>query len=335
MVRANTKGNLPTAVTGDLLPAEVSDAPITPANPRSTRVRGGLGSSMEFVKEKAAQALAARQRAQEQLVLQEVLPLWTDEHRGVPNPMIRSGLFGTKSSGARTFLKGEAIASLSNISVFYKGEELLQDDLSVWLALLHMASSQALGDVLYFSGYELIKDLNWRMHSDSYTRAKESISRLKANELKIQEKSGRGGYAGSLIREYAWDATLPDGNVKWMVRFEPMIAEMFKDDTVTFLAWEQRRKLNSKATLALWLHTYFTSHRDPFPITVQKLHELCKSTEKEIRFFKKRLRAALDKLVDIGFLTTYEITGDRVEVTKAPVRISANLKKAVTQRIPR
>lgn len=334
MATSKQKDALPAPVSGDLIPSSEFGSPSVKPGGKGHRVRGGLGSSAEWLREKAAEALLARQRAQEQLVLQDVLPLWSDECRGVPNPMIRSGLFGTKLSGSRVYLKGEAIASLSNISIIYKGEELLQDDLSVWLSLLHMASSRALGDILYFSGYELIKDLGWRMHSDSYDRAKESISRLKANELKIQEKSGKGGYAGSLIREYAWDATLPDGNVKWMVRFEPMIAEMFRDDTVTFLAWEQRRKIGSRATLAQWLHTYFTSHREPFPITVQKIHELCKSDEKELRFFKKRLRTSLDKLIDIEFLKSYEFQGDTVHVFKAPVRLPS-LKKAATERIPR
>ena len=48
------------------------------------------------------------------------------------------------------------------------------------------------------------------------------------------------------------------------------LAELFRDDSVTFLAWEQRKKIGSRATLALWLHAYFTSHRDPLPITIQK-----------------------------------------------------------------
>jgi hypothetical protein len=299
---------------------------------RGTRVKGGSTAALEWAHQRASEALARRQNAQEAIVLQQVLPLWTEDHRGVPNPMIRSGLFGTKASGNRQFLKGEAIASLSNFNIIYKGEELLQDDLSVWLALMNMAARQRIGDAIFFSGYQLVKDLGWRMHSDSYNRCKESISRLKANELKIQVKTGDSGYAGSLIREYAWAALTPDGEEKWMVRFEPMIAELFREDSVTFLAWEQRRQIGPRATLALWLHSYFTSHREPFPVTIAKIHELCKSDEKELRFFKRRVKAALERLVEIGFLTTFQIVGDTVSVKKAPVRLP-NLKAAVTTRL--
>ena len=174
-----------------------------PAMPIATgkRVRGGPNGSVAWVRARAAEALAKRRSEQEMIVLQQVLPLWSEEHRGVPNPMIRSGLFGTKTVASRKLVKDKEIASLSNFSIVYKGEELLQDDLSVWLALLHRASRQAIGDTLFFTAYELLKDLGWRMHSESYERLKQSISRLKANELKIQVKSGKSGYAGSLIRE--------------------------------------------------------------------------------------------------------------------------------------
>lgn len=299
---------------------------------KGTRVKGGRDASVEWVRQRASEALARRQSAQEAIVLQQVLPLWTDDHRGVPNPMIRSGLFGTKASRNRQFLKGETIASLSNFNIIYKGEELLQDDLSVWLALMNMAARQRIGDVIFFSGYELVKDLGWSLNSDSYNRCKESISRLKANELKIQVKAGESGYAGSLIREYAWSALTPGGDRKWMVRFEPMIAELFHEDTVTFLAWEQRRQIGPRATLALWLHSYFTSHRDPLPISVQKIHELCKSDEKELRFFKRRVKAALERLIEIEFLITYKIDGELVHVKKAPVRFTS-LKATVTARL--
>lgn len=316
-----------------IAPTQTEIAEVTPARTgKGTRVRGGSNASIEWARQRAADALARRHSAQEAMVLQQVLPLWNEEHRGVPNPMIRSGLFGTKATNNRQYLKGEAIASLSNFNIVYKGEELLQDDLSVWLALINMAARQRIGDAIFFSGYELVKDLGWRMHSDSYNRCKESISRLKANELKIQVKAGDSGYAGSLIREYAWAAPSPAGETKWMVRFEPMIAELFREDTVTFLAWEQRRQIGPRATLALWLHSYFTSHREPFPITIQKIHELCKSDEKELRFFKRRVKTSLERLVEIGFLASFSIEGDTLHVKKAPVRL-ANLKAAVTARL--
>jgi len=322
------------SLQGEIAEMEVFPVVNTPSRAKGTRVRGGADASLQWAKEQAALAMVRKQNRQEELVLQSVLPLWSDEQRGVPNPMIRSGLFGTKTSGNRAYLKGDPVASLSNFSIVYKGEELQQDDLSVWMSLINMARKNRIGDAIFFTGYELIKDLGWRMHSESYIRAKESISRLKANELKIQVKTGNSGYAGSLIREYAWAAETPDGDTKWMVRFEPMIAELFREDTVTFIEWEQRKKIGTRAALTLWMHAYYMSHRDPIPITVQKLHELSKSDEKHIKSFKVRVRKSLEKLVEIGALSTYEINGDVVNVKKAPLRLGGlSLQSAATDRL--
>lgn len=311
-----------------------NDEPVAKPSARTgagTRVRV-KGDSLQFAKAKAAEALAKRQNENERTVLQQLLPLWNEEMRGVPNPMIRSGLFGTKSQSSRELVRDKQVASLSNYVIVFKGEELLQDDLSVWMALLHRASKQAFGDTILFSGYEIVQDLGWRMHSESYERVKQSISRLKTNELKIQIKSGKTGYAGSLIREYMWDAQGPDGNRKWMVRLESTLAELFRDDTVTFLQWEQRKQIGSRAALAQWLHAYYTSHRDPFPLTISKIHEMCGSEMKELRYFRRQVILALERLKSIGFLVGFSIQGETVVVKKAIAPI-LNIKGAATQRL--
>jgi hypothetical protein len=316
------------AITGEL--GTESPSASTAVVAKGTRVRGG--DSVQWVRARAAESLARRQSQQEALVLQQVLPLWSDEMRGVPNPMIRSGLFGTRTSRQRHYFEEENVVSLSNFTILYTGKELQQDDLSVWMALMNMAARQRIGDAIFFSGYQLVKDLGWRLHSESYDRAKESIKRLKANELKIQVKDGSSGYAGSLIREYAWKAETPDGGMAWMVRFEPMIAELFREDSTTFITWEQRKEIGPRATLTLWLHSYFTSHRDPYPITLQKIHELSRSEQKDLRFFRRRVQNSLQRLVDIKFLESFEMKGDTFYVKKALVRIP-NLKGAVTKRL--
>jgi len=296
---------------------------------KGKRVRG---NPIEWAKAKAAEATARRHEAQAALVLQQVLPLWSEDMRGVPNPMIRSGLFGARNTRTRQNFDEQSVVSLSNFEILYTGKELLQDDLSVWLALINMASRQPLGDAIFFSGYQLVKDLGWRLHSESYDRAKDSIKRLKTNELKIQVKTGTAAYAGSLIREYAWKADTPDGGTAWMVRFEPMIAELFREDSTTFLVWEQRLLIGQRATLTLWLHSYLSSHRDPYPISIPKIHELSRSEQKDLRFFKRRVILSLERLIEIGFLKSFHLDGDMVHVVKAPNR-TTSLKAAATRQL--
>ena len=277
-------------------------------------IQAKLRKGMEYAKRRMA-AVQARSLEDPQ-VLQLTFPSWDESRRGVPNPFIRGGLFTTRKSAQRFEFKGEQIASLSNITVLYSGEELRQDDLSVWMAIVTLAKNKNLDRPIYFTAYSLIKDMGWRIHVASYARLKSSIERMKMTSMKISMNQGRGAYAGSLIRDYAFDALDDSGHEKWMVRLEPNIANLFVQDSTTLLEWEQRKCIGSRATLTLWLHTFYSSHREPIPYQIAKLHELCKSEEKRMSNFKMRVRESLEKLIEVGLLESYAITNDVVKVVR-------------------
>lgn len=264
---------------------------------------------------------AEKRNAQiDSLVLQEAFPFWTDDQRGVPNPFIRSGLFGVKISTQREFIENASIESLSNYQITYTGRDLQQDDLSVWMSLINMARQRPMSDMVLFTGYQLIKDLGWRMHSESYDRAKKSIERLKVTGLTISTRNDSSGYSGSLIREYMWDHKDEEGTTRWMVRFEAKVSMLFMQDTTSFVEWEQRKQLGTRSPIALWLHAFYTSHRDPIPYSIGKLHELSRS-DSTLSTFRRGVKAALEKMIDIGFLKEFDLVNDVVYVKKASVML--------------
>jgi TrfA protein len=274
-----------------------------------------IDGHLQILRMRQVRSIAEETIALEDRVLQSSFPFWDDENRGVPNPFIRSGLFSVKQVTQREYLKEVQIASLSNYEVMYQGEELQQDDLSVWMSLINLARAQPMSDQVLFTGYQLIKDLGWRMHSESYKRAKDSIARLKITGITIVNKDKTKGYTGSLIREFAWEHMDINGNAKWMVRFEPRISVLFMEDTTTLLEWETRKKIGTRASLALWLHSFYSSHRDPIPIAVAKLHELCRSGA-PLSTFRRNLKLALERLREVGFLRDYAIISDVLSVQK-------------------
>lgn len=276
---------------------------------------GRYEQALAKIKERTATVVERQARDLEQRVMQESFPFWDDEYRGVPNPFIRSGLFSVQTSLSRSFQTDLKVASLSNYDITYAGQDLHQDDLSVWMSLLNMARNQPLAEKVRFSGYQLIKDLGWRMHSDSYRKAQESIARLKVTGIQIASKDNTEGYSGSLIREYAWADLDESGDAKWMVRFEPRVSVLFMEDTTTFLEWEIRKKIGTRHTVALWLHSFYCSHRDPIPLPLIKLHELSRASS-SLSTFRRNLKTALQTLVDIGFLVSFHLVADVVHVKK-------------------
>jgi TrfA protein len=277
--------------------------------------RQPVRSAMDKLKAQTNAALMRQRGELDGRILQTVLPMWDDDNRGVPNPIIRSGLFGVGNTVAREFMQKMPIASLSNYAISYTGQDLQQDDLSVWMSLINLARNQPMSDSILFTGYALVKDLGWRMHSESYKRAQESIERLKVTGIEISTNNRETAYSGSLIREYAWTAKDAKGNARWMVSFEPRVSALFMEDTTTLLEWETRKKIGSRATVAQWLHAFYSSHRDPIPLRVDKLHELCRSVD-SLSSFKRNLGNALQKLVVVEFLTTFSIVDNVVYIKK-------------------
>lgn len=274
-----------------------------------------LDKHISKLKERTADALDRTRNSIESRILQEELPFWDEDNRGVPNPLIRSGLFSVQNTEKRDYLNKFEVASLSNYTISYTGKDLQQDDLSVWMSLINMAKAKPLTDSVIFTGYQLIKDLKWRMHSESYKRAKESIERMKVTGLEITTKSADKGYVGSLIREFSWDEMCADGNARWMVRFEPRVSILFLNDTTTLVDWETRKKIGSRATVALWLHAFYSSHREPIPMSVEKFHELCRSAD-TVSSFRRTLTLALGKLIQVEFLESFEMKDGVLRVVK-------------------
>ncbi len=279
------------------------------------RVTALKTTSLEILQKRTAAALArTTESAQQELAFG--IAHWTSDRRGVPNPLIRGGLFGTRLSTKRQSFKAEKIASLSNSNVIYTGEELRQDDLSVWMSIVNKGRNLPSGSPIMFTAYELIKDMKWRMHVESYNKLRECIERLKVTSVKVASKDDKAAYAGSLIRDYTFDAVSDEGKPKWQVRLEPSIVKLFINDNTTLIEWEQRKLIGTRATLTLWLHTFYSTHREPIPYQVEKIHELCRSDEKRITNFKARLRTSLETLIEIQFLSAFHIKNDMVYVKR-------------------
>lgn len=275
-------------------------------------------SQDEFLKRKTEQALSRLAAQQTAGPLQAMFPGWDDDRRGLPNSFVRSGLFTAASANSpRPWLQDEVVTSLSNYRVFFTGRELRQDDLSIWLAIVNMGKNQPLGEPIHFTAYRLITDLKWRVHSETYASIKAIIERLKVTSVKISSVDQKSQYAGSLIRDFLFDDRDPNGKTCWTVRLEPSIARLFLEDTTTLFEWQIRCALGRRASLAAWLFSFYCTHAAPIPYHVEKLHELCKSEDKLMRSFKANLRAALETLVTKGFLASYSIQHDVVQVVRA------------------
>lgn len=245
------------------------------------------------------------------------LPLWPEPKRGTPNSFIRSALFSAIQSKNRVFLKGAELFSQQGITVKFTGEQLNQEDLTLWEALVHLAKEHPLGNVCNFTAHGILKAMHLNTGGTEHRRLHESITRLIACAVEITHE-GRT-YTGTMIE----GSSKEDLTSHYAIRLNRDLIRLYGESQWTAIDWKQRLSLRRKP-LAQALHAYYSSHRMPLPVKLETLQRLTGSRNPQAASFKRQCRVALDELVSIGFLQSYSIDGDAVSAHRLPALPSPN-----------
>ena len=129
-----------------------------------------------------------------------------EDLRHIPNDYARSSIFTARNKRAarRNFLHEKLFHYNEFVTILYTGIELrAEDDEIIWLQILNYGQRVPLRDSFEFSIKDLVSDVGWHKNGRYYDKARECISRLKANEvLALNSKAyGKSG-AISLIQNY-------------------------------------------------------------------------------------------------------------------------------------
>lgn len=249
-------------------------------------------------------------RHSQTVTLPHQLPFWPEQARGIPNALARSALFNVANArkGDRRNLKRIEIAAVKGVTIQYTGEELRQDDEDVYLQIMHICRVQELGTEVRFTAHALLTELGWSKNSASYKRLVDCLDRLKASSLAVTVDADdrKENYTGSLIRSFRWREDGANGSPmrEWTILLEKEIMALFQPTSYSRVDWKLRLTL---PPLAKWLHSFFHTHRMPFPYKVETYHKLTGSEIKELRQFRYKLRQALELLVERGFLLSAKI----------------------------
>ena len=277
------------------------------------------------------------------------LPLWRDDVRCMPNEILRSALFNARNRNQpRRYLKNEIIAILDQSArITFTGEELRQNDESVWLQLMHLAKNIPVGQAIEFSAYSLVQALRLTKSYPSTNHIEQlcsSLQRMQATSLSIHSPRLGRTLSLSMIPKFEWrDESTGIRLHTWRVFIAPELVELFGDVHFTRLEWAQRLALPTG--LATWLHGYYSSHSQPYAIRLstlqkasgckvidskkvigteqiqkltdtQKIRVLTIKEQANARKFKQQIDAALVELVRVGFLKMGEIRGHLVHVER-------------------
>jgi hypothetical protein len=242
---------------------------------------------------------------------QLALDLWPDAVRGVPNAVLRGALFSV--SQRRTWAKDEVLASVDGVEVRFTGQRFNQTDLDLWEMLVHLARLQPLGNQVDFTAHALLKALGRGTGKSQHRQLHEEIVRLRGGTSEIVWTQTGKSFVGGMIRNAYRDKETG----RYVVILDEQMHELYQSG-YSQVDWGQRQALGNN-NLAKWLHGFYASHAKPYPYKVATLKELCGSTTKDLREFRRMLKAALEELVAVGLLTTWAIDDrDLVTVEKVP-----------------
>jgi hypothetical protein len=266
----------------------------------------GTALSIELA-ERCKRMQAISREREENGVVQ--LPLWQEQKRGTPNTFLRSALFAAIQSKDRVFIKETLLFSQQGITVKFTGEQLNQEDLDVWEALVHLARKHPLGTECSFTAHSILKMLGLDTGGCQHERLHSAIIRLTACAVEIKHEGVK--YFGSLIESGVKDEVTSH----YVISINRKLNRLFGDHQWTAIDWEQRLLLKGKP-LAQALQAYFSSHERPYAVNLSTLQQLTGSRNTQPADFRRKVRAALDALVKIGFLEHYSIETDLVTVKR-------------------
>jgi hypothetical protein len=284
--------------------------------------RGGLDRELQDTLDRIGEMVAACEEESKPQPAKVIrLPVWPEPQRGAPNSALRGALFAAIQGKDRRYLKGELLTAQQGIKIRFTGMQLNQSDLDVWEQALHLARQHPLGTQCHFTAYGFLKALGRPTGGDHHEWLKDVFRRLAGAVAEITHN--RMTYFGSMIEGGIRD----EDTGQYVLEINPKIMALYSAGW-TAADWDQRQLLRGKP-LALWLHGFYSSHADPYPLTVEYLHQLSGGRTAKMRKFKQNLKTALGELVKVGVIRDFEIEGDLVSVDRVP---SKSQQKHLTRR---
>lgn len=260
--------------------------------------------------------------------IQQMLPIWPDEVRGGPNPLLRSAFFAAVASKHRKIFEdrttvakepeGIVIAAQDGITIKYTGTQLNQYDADVFFEILHRSRRSPLGTVVFFTGSEFLESIGRVRNNLNYEDLETSLRRLKRGVVDVAWRTPTNkpmAYSGNLIAEVERETE----SKLYKVSLFPKIKVLFEPTNFTYLQWQDRKKL-LRAPLAQWLHSYFSTHAKPFPISVDWVQEKSGHASSRRADFLRTLRKAIDVLQEKLDWQVEWTEDDRLKVTHQPTQ---------------
>ena len=198
------------------------------------------------------------------------------------------------------------------MELVYVGPELRQDDLDVYLELLHWARDKSLNGTLKFKRAELMRALGWSRTPFYYDKLLQCMRRLSQANIeglitrRDNQEIVHHRFNFNLVDAFEYKDI--DGRMArfWHYRLPGELVKFFTSSGYARIEQSHRSALRNNH-IAKWLQLYFASHKvnNKYAISVETLMCHCGSKASDIKTFRQKLKAALKLLKATGIADAY------------------------------
>lgn len=257
------------------------------------------------------------QRIKEERLTLKQIPLWPEPELGAPNDLIRCALFTAAKPKSKAY-QGDVVASQSGFTVRRWGPHLDQSHLDVFLGVMQLArghDGDELGSInskVQFTTRGLLKLIGRSHGSTDRKWLHNALMALSSTTLDIRDDKGGKAFFGSLL---PWGANEDDGpdSRNYILQLNPYFLRMYERG-YTRISWEHRNALRGKP-LAQWMLMYFSSHKNPFPVTDEFLREKSGSASASLRSFRQKVKEGLEAVKAAGAVKDFQVVDGKFLVT--------------------
>ncbi|WP_305417902.1 plasmid replication initiator TrfA [Photobacterium leiognathi] len=245
---------------------------------------------------------------------------WAKNVRCIPNEFIRCPMFSVCQNKARSNYKNKTILESKPenqpTKINYTGRVLRQDDLDVFLELLHYARDKDISVMLEIKRSKLLNALGWPQKTHYYKKLDACLRRLlNAN---IDGFITRKNYDG-VNEKYDFNFNLIESlecehSSRLICYRLPIGLEVFyQSSCYTRIKIEHRRVL--KSNIAKWMHLYHRSHQknNKYAMSIETAMKICGSKAKSVKTFRQSLNKNLDCLKSFNIDLYIDKDSDRLK----------------------
>jgi len=235
------------------------------------------------------------------------LPLWPEMVAAMPTEITRVSLFRLVRRGRRRTMEDVQLESRSDVQVLYTGKELDQADADLWLACLRIGRGVPMGQRIYCTAAELLREIGRANTGPNQKWLKQSLKRMGKASLYA---TMRRNQKTIIIQTGLLNWGIEEETGSMFIRLDPDGAGLF--DNLAYVPWQTRLALPSAGTKSL--HAYICGHAKGKP-HVALLDELRRWMGYNGRLRKFRVEVCMPALAELESVGEIVVGSGKIEKT--------------------